>query len=128
MAMVAKIRRMYFREHLSISEIQRRTSLSLNTIKTWLRKPEGSEPVYRRQGVPTKLTAIPGFGLEAVVIAVELALESGAANAEHVLNILARLNQPPAPEPIPTALEIQEAPTADSGRYDRLHTIGANHV
>ena len=56
MAMVAKIRRMYFREQLSISEIQRRTSLSRNTIKTWLRKPEGSEPMYRRRAVPTKLT------------------------------------------------------------------------
>src|SRR5438046_9016301 len=48
---------MYFREQLSISETQRRTSLSRNTIKTWLRKPEGSEPVYRRRAVPTKLTA-----------------------------------------------------------------------
>ena len=31
MVMYAKIRRMHFREHLTISEIQRRTSLSGNT-------------------------------------------------------------------------------------------------
>jgi DNA-binding transcriptional regulator LsrR (DeoR family) len=33
MAMYAKIRRMFYREHLTISDIQRRTSLSRNTIK-----------------------------------------------------------------------------------------------
>ncbi len=40
MVMYAKIRRMHFREHLTISEIQRRTSLSRNTIKKWLRGGE----------------------------------------------------------------------------------------
>lgn len=35
MVMVGKIRRMYFRERLSISEIVRRTSLSRNTVKKW---------------------------------------------------------------------------------------------
>ena len=38
LVMYAKIRRMFFREHLSISEIQRRTSLSRNTIKKWLKE------------------------------------------------------------------------------------------
>jgi len=56
MIMFAKIRRMYFREQLSINEIARRTSLSRNTIKKWLRVPEGSEPRYQRQQKPTKLT------------------------------------------------------------------------
>jgi len=37
MVMYAKIRRMYYREHLSMNEIQRRTSLSRNTIKKWLK-------------------------------------------------------------------------------------------
>jgi hypothetical protein len=63
-----------------------------------------------------------------VLTAVELALESGAANAEHVLNILARLKQPPAPGQIETALALKEAPVADTGRYDGLHTQEANHV
>ncbi len=45
MVMYAKIRRMHFREHLTISEIQRRTSLSRNTIKKWLK--EDKEPHVR---------------------------------------------------------------------------------
>lgn len=56
MIMYAKIRRMYFREKLSINEIARRTSLSRNTIKKWLRAAEGSEPQYRRREAPTKLS------------------------------------------------------------------------
>ena len=54
MVMYAKIRRMFFREHLSISEIQRRTSLSRNTIKKWLKEP-GAEPKYRRNRTDGKL-------------------------------------------------------------------------
>lgn len=56
MATLGKIRRMYFRDGLSLSEISRRTSLSRNTIKQWLKKPEGTEPKYRRQSRPGKLT------------------------------------------------------------------------
>ena len=47
MAMIAEIKRMYFREKLSVSEIGRRTSLSRNTIKKRLKEP-GAEPKYRR--------------------------------------------------------------------------------
>jgi transposase len=56
MATLGKIRRMYFRDKLSLSEISRRTSLSRNTIKAWLKKPEGAEPTYQRQSEPGKLT------------------------------------------------------------------------
>ena len=56
MGMIAKIKRMYFREKLTISEIARRTSLTRNTIKTWLHKSEGSEPAYQRKPASTKLT------------------------------------------------------------------------
>jgi transposase len=56
MILYAKIRRMYFRDQLSINEIARRTSLSRNTVKKWLRQPNGSEPVYQRRSMPTKLT------------------------------------------------------------------------
>jgi transposase len=56
MILYAKIRRMYFRDKLSINEIVRRTSLSRNTVKKWLRMPNGSEPMYRRSAMPTKLT------------------------------------------------------------------------
>jgi transposase len=57
MVMYAKIRRMFFREHLTISEIQRRTSLSRNTIKKWLKEPTGAEPKYQRVKTSGKLTA-----------------------------------------------------------------------
>ena len=38
------------------------------------------------------LAAVPMHGLEHVLVAVELALESGKPSGEHVLNVLARLN------------------------------------
>jgi transposase len=56
MAMMGKIRRMYFRDKLSVSEIARRTSLARNTIKRWLRAPRGVEPRYQRVAKPSKLT------------------------------------------------------------------------
>ncbi len=55
MAMYAKVRRMKYRDGLSVSEIARRTSLSRNTIKTWLREPVRSEMTYRREDRPKKL-------------------------------------------------------------------------
>ena len=39
MALVGKIRRMYLRDNMSFSEIARRTSLSRNTVKKWLKVP-----------------------------------------------------------------------------------------
>ena len=56
MILYAKIRRMYFRDQLSINEIARRTTLSRNTVKKWLRQPNGSEPAYQRRSMPTKQT------------------------------------------------------------------------
>ena len=55
MATYAKVRRMRLREGLSISEIARRTSLSRNTIKAWLREDCRSEMKYRREAGPKKL-------------------------------------------------------------------------
>lgn len=57
MSMFAKVRRMFHRDHLTISEIQRRTSLSRNTIKAWLK--EGNPDHYKypkRPQVTSKLT------------------------------------------------------------------------
>jgi hypothetical protein len=45
--MLAKIRRMYFRDKLSIREIERQISLPRNTIRKWLREADMSEPRYR---------------------------------------------------------------------------------
>ena len=66
------------------------------------------------------LAAVPTAGLEAVLVAVSLVLETGAVSAEHVLNVLARLNAAPAPEQVETALQVSEPPRADTGRYDSL--------
>lgn len=57
MGMLAKIRRMYFREHLSIRGIARRTGLSRNTVRDWLRQPQVVEPEYAKREVVTKLDA-----------------------------------------------------------------------
>jgi transposase len=58
----------------------------------------------------------------AVLSAVELALESGAASKQHVLNLLSRLVQSAAPPPVtaPQALALEVEPQADVSRYDGL--------
>ncbi len=56
MALMGKIRAMHMREGKTISEISRLTSLSRNTIKKWLKMPQGTQPKYRRPETPTKLT------------------------------------------------------------------------
>jgi len=89
--------------------------------------------LMRRQGgdrvMAQVLAAVPTAGLEAVLVAVSLVLESGAVSAEHVLNVLARLNASPAPEQVETALKLSEPPKADTGRYDSLRsaTQGEDH-
>ena len=55
MAMIGKIRRMYFRERKSVRGIARATSLSRNTVRKWLKGPV-REPEYRRGTRDTKLT------------------------------------------------------------------------
>jgi len=77
------------------------------------------------------LAAVPNSGLEAVLVAVELVIESGALSAEHVLNVLARLNAEPTPESVQTTLKLKEAPLANTGRYDSLRSsteVPANAV
>jgi hypothetical protein len=66
------------------------------------------------------LAAVPTAGLEAVLVAVELVIESGALSAEHVLNVLARLNATPTPHSVETTLQLKEAPQANTSRYDSL--------
>ena len=48
MVTYAKIRRMFFQEHLSVSEIARHSTLSRNTIKGWLKAADGTYPKYHR--------------------------------------------------------------------------------
>ena len=58
MEMLGKVRRMYVRDKLSLHEKTKRTDLSRNTIRGWLRKPgDPARPTYRRTQGPGKLTA-----------------------------------------------------------------------
>ena len=79
-----------------------------------LRRPGGDRVMAQ------VLAAVPTAGLDAVLVAVELVLETGALSVEHVLNVLARLSAGPVAEPVETALKLREAPRADTGRYDSL--------
>ena len=74
------------------------------------------------------LAAVPVHGLEAVLVAVELVLESGAPSVEHVLNVLARLNSSTLPEKVETKLTLAEEPLADTARYDRLNAREVSHA
>ena len=73
------------------------------------------------------LATVPRAGLDAVLVAVSIALEdvtpSGQVSLEHIENVLARLNSPPLPELAETDLELIEAPRADTARYDELRDI-----
>ncbi len=74
------------------------------------------------------LAAVPTHGLEAVQVAVELALESGRPSSDHVLNMLARLKESKAPETVASTLTLAEEPRADVERYDGLRRQEAYHV
>jgi hypothetical protein len=58
--------------------------------------------------------------LEAVLVAVDLVVESGALSAQHVLNVVARLNAAPVPDSVETTLQLTQAPLANTNRYDSL--------
>ena len=78
------------------------------------------------------LAAVPQAGLESVLVAVELVLESGAPNGnisvEHVRNVLGRLNTPQIPGPAQTTLSLHVMPKADTARYDRLRPTQQDNV
>ncbi|KVB06386.1 hypothetical protein WI58_00520 [Burkholderia cepacia] len=50
---LAKIRRMYFREKVPLREIARRTGLSRNTVRSWLRQTDAVEPKYPKRVSPS---------------------------------------------------------------------------
>ena len=90
----------------------------LKKLKLGLMRHDGGDKVMAQV-----LAAVPTAGLEAVLVAVELVVESGALSTEHVLNVLARLNANPIPETVQTTLQLQEAPQANTGRYDSLRAV-----
>ena len=72
------------------------------------------------------LALVPRAGLEAVLVASELALQaappSGRVSIEHVVNVMNRLNGEPAPPPVASELTMVEPPRADTARYDSLRS------
>lgn len=66
------------------------------------------------------LAVVPKHRLEAVLVAVELVLEAGNFSVEHIENVLNRLKPSPPPVQVETHLEVNEAPIADTVRYDGL--------
>jgi transposase len=92
------------------------TSLSL--LRLGLMRHPGGDRIMAQV-----LAAVPTAGLEAVLVAVALVIESGVLSAEHILNVLARLNTSPLPENAETSLQLKEAPQANTRRYDSLRGI-----
>jgi len=62
---------------------------SLKRLQSILLRREGGDRVMAHV-----LAVVPVHGLEAVLVAAELALEAGKPSGEHVLNVLARLKSP----------------------------------
>ncbi len=69
---------------------------------------------------------------QAVLCAVELALEAGVATKTHVINVLHRLTDgkapPAAPIDAPQALRLTREPVANVERYDALRDKGQRHA
>ncbi len=78
------------------------------------------------------LAIVTTAGLDAVLVAAELAMESsppsGRVSVEHVINVLGRLNAPAAPPSAETALQVDTPPLADTARYDRLRGQEVDHA
>jgi transposase len=56
------IRRMYYRDGLSLSKIERRTGLTRKTVRGWLKAAERTEPKYRRR--PSENTKIAPYAAQ----------------------------------------------------------------
>ncbi len=87
-----------------------------------IRRPGGDQIMSK------VLACVPRSGLEAVLVAAELVLESGSVNAEHLQNVLARLKDGHPVTQIDTHLTVSEAPTTDISRYDQLRYGETSHV
>jgi len=55
MEKLGRLRRLYYRDGLTLSEIARKTGFARNTVKSWLKAAEGIEPRYRRREGQTKI-------------------------------------------------------------------------
>lgn len=90
---------------------------SLQKVRDYLMKRKGGD----RQCVSI-LKAIEDFGLEAVTVSCELALEDHVISAEYVLNALHRLRttEPRLLLPTPDTLKLTHEPQANCERYEAL--------
>jgi transposase len=59
MEKLGKIRRLYYRDGLTVAEIVRRTGLARNTVKSWLKAAEGTAPKYRRRSTGARRPKTP---------------------------------------------------------------------
>ncbi len=93
----------------------------LKKLQAILLRHEGGDRVMAQV-----LAAVPVHGLEPVLVAAELALQSGKPSGEHVLNVLARLKAGSQAEVAAarTPLTLTVAPQANVQRYDRLRSVG----
>ena len=53
----------------------------------------------------------------------KLVIESGVLSAEHILNVLARLNATGVAPSVESSLVLKELPLANTGRYDSLRYV-----
>ena len=78
------------------------------------------------------LAIVPRAGLDAVVVAAELVMESrlpsGRVSVEHVVNVIGRLNAPATPVSAETGLQISTPPLANTARYDSLRGQEVGHA
>jgi hypothetical protein len=88
--------------------------------------------LLRREGgdrlMSQVLATVSKTGLETLLVAVELVLESGVLSVEHIHNVIARLNQAPLPMSVETTLQLTQAPIADTARYDTLRGTEVDHA
>ena len=102
---------------------------ALQSLQRHLLKHPGGDRVMAQV-----LSTVPLHGLDAVLVAVELALESGRPSGEHVLNVLGRLKGDTQQETIAAhalsvPLTLGEEPQANVARYEQLRTSReASHV
>lgn len=87
----------------------------LQQLRGLLLKRDGGDRIMAKV-----LSVVPKSGLDAVLVAVELVLESGNPSAEHIENVISRLKSTTLPGQVETTLQVAEPPIADTGRYDSL--------
>ena len=88
--------------------------------------------LLRREGgdrlMSQVLATVSKAGLETVLVAVDLVLQSGMLSVEHIQNLIGRLNQAPIPASVETTLQLKQAPIANTARYDTLRGTEVDHA